>query len=158
MHTYTRAEEYVDRLLKKHFINHPEQLTINNISSRLNIGVVYWEFGSESVRNKGKEIIFLQRKQTPEEQWEEFVHELSHCLWHVGRQEFMNRSFLDLQEEQAKYFTLHLCIPTRMLLKIKDLSISNIMRTFNVTQGLAAKRLLLFKNNYQEVHYEHYLI
>lgn len=148
MFFYSKTEDYVKKFLKRLFIVEPSGLSINRISASMNLTVKYWEFSSETVIRKSKCIVFLNEAQSEQAQWQEFTHELCHILWHVGRQEHLPKSFVELQEWQAEYFSYHLCVPTFMLQKIPKLSVQAIMHTFNVERGFAEKRLEMYKSKF----------
>ncbi|KGX85044.1 hypothetical protein N784_11150 [Pontibacillus litoralis JSM 072002] len=76
MFTYNRAERYVFKLLKSIAIQKPNDLSINNVSKAIGIQVIYWEFSSESAQKGGKCKMFLKTRDSPQEQWQEFTHEL----------------------------------------------------------------------------------
>jgi Zn-dependent peptidase ImmA (M78 family) len=54
----------------------------------------------------------------PQEQWQDFVHELAHVLKYAENPFNMNRMTRELQEYQANSFMYHFCVPTFMLEKM----------------------------------------
>ncbi len=128
-------------------IKKPADLGIYTMAEALQISVHPWEFGSEAVSRDGKYIIFLNEQKNERVQWQEFTHEVAHIMWHVGRQELLPPSFVELQEWQANYFSCHLCIPTFMLEKITiKLTPHNLMELFNVEYSFAYKRMEMLEN------------
>ncbi|MBM7554852.1 Zn-dependent peptidase ImmA (M78 family) [Thalassobacillus pellis] len=77
-------------------------------------------------------------------QREQFFHELCHALRHFGCQSKMPRAFYELQERDAKHFTLYASLPFHM---IKGYSLHNPdiieqwSRDFNIPRYLCAERL-----------------
>lgn len=143
---YTRSEEFIYRLLKSLGVVKPHEMTLENIAKLLNIKVRYWEFSSETIFHKGKFILFLEGKENKQEQWQEFAHELCHHFWHTGRQEYLPKLFMQLQEYQADYFAYHFCVPTFMLDNLKEVSVCKIMDLFNVEEEFAYRRLEMYQN------------
>jgi len=135
------TELYVQRLLQSLSICHSSQLNIETISRKSNIKVRYWEYSSESVHWKGNKVIFLNENLTDKQQWQEFGHELCHTLWHAGRQEQISESLCKYQEWQADHFMYHLCIPTFMIMKLKEVTAHDVMDLFNVEFNFALRRL-----------------
>ncbi|WP_158589669.1 MULTISPECIES: ImmA/IrrE family metallo-endopeptidase [Clostridia] len=146
---FTRTEDYIQRFLLQQNIHKPNDLTIKNIASSLNIPVYYWEYSSECVYLNERCLIFLNSNRSEQEQWQEFGHEIAHFLWHTGRQEFLPSTFIELQEWQANYFSYHLCIPTFMLQRIKTkITPKYVMNLFNVEYDFACKRLEMYRNKW----------
>lgn len=78
----------------------------------------------------------------PQEQWQDFVHELAHVLKYAENPFNMNRMTRELQEYQANSFMYHFCVPTFMLEKLslprmQSEAIKLIGDTFNVTYPFA---------------------
>ncbi|MCT8138594.1 ImmA/IrrE family metallo-endopeptidase [Anaerobacillus sp. CMMVII] len=90
--------------------------------------------------------ININPKLTPQEQWEDFGHELCHALRQYGSQLSMPDDYIFYQEEKADNFALHFCVPTFMLERIdlpqyRTKAIEVIAETFHVTFEFAKKRL-----------------
>lgn len=155
MFTYTMMEDFVNRLLRSLYIQAPQQLTIENISNMLGFKVYLWEYSSETDFYKGKCIMFLEYKETEQKQWQEFAHELCHYFLHVGRQEFLPKAFVQLQERQANNFSYHFCVPTIMLRQLKGVTVYKVMNLFNVEYEFALRRLEMYRNKFFErrIHY-----
>lgn len=143
----SRTEDYIQQFLLERHIRKPKDLTIENIASSLDVSVYYWEYSSECVYVNEKCLIFINYNRTPQEQWQEFGHEIAHYLWHAGRQEFLPTLFTELQEWQANYFSYHLCVPTFMLQRLKPRITPNmIVNTFQVEYHFACKRLEMYQS------------
>jgi len=146
MPRYNSTERYVRKLYKSMSLVHPHQLTIEEVSKKLRIKIRYWDFPSEAVNTKGKYFIILNKSLNERERWQDFGHEITHILIHVGRQDWMHQLFIDLQEYQANYFAYHFCVPTFMLDDLKEVSICVIMDKFNVEEEFATRRFEMYEN------------
>lgn len=128
-------------------IHYPHQLDMHEIIYRLGMSITYMDISSRFYK---KEVIIDERL-SKEKQWEDFGHELCHYYRHYGNQMNMPEDFLQLQEFQARFFALHFCIPTFMLLNlrlpnVRGQAIDFIAETFKVTRMFAKKRLEVFEN------------
>jgi Zn-dependent peptidase ImmA (M78 family) len=88
--------------------------------------------------------ITVDTRTSQEEQREQFFHELCHLLRHFGVQSMMPEAFRELQEWDAKRFTMCAAIPYHML-KFIDFEQDNVVTEtaamFKVTEELARARL-----------------
>ncbi|MGM8212591.1 ImmA/IrrE family metallo-endopeptidase [Virgibacillus sp. W0430] len=141
-----RTESYINKFYKSLFINSPDQLTVDNISVLMDVEVLSWKFSSAAYHYKGKSKIFLSEGLTHQQKWQDFGHEICHVLIHAGRQGHLPISFLQLQENQAEYFSYHFCIPTFMLQKLKEVTIYDVMNLFNVEFDFAYTRLEMYES------------
>lgn len=94
--------------------------------------------------------IILDDRSTHEEQREQFFHELCHILRHVGHQTMMPKAFRELQEWDAKRFTMYAALPYYMLRKYDfndEHLIYNLVKDFKVTKELVKKRLEQIQRN-----------
>lgn len=128
-------------------IFHPHQLDLTEIAYRLGMVVSFENMSSRIYKEK----VIIDERLPPREQWEDFGHELCHSLRHYGNQMIMSEDFLQLQEFQARYFSLHFCIPTFMLQRLKlpfsrGQAIHLIAETFKVTYLFAKKRLEMYES------------
>lgn len=147
--TYT--EDFIKEFYHKMNILTAEQLNIKTISNKLGIHVFYWSDSSQALYNDGRYYIFLNENQSPQQQWQDFCHELSHVLLHTGDQFHMYPLFREYQEFKANNFMYHACIPTFMLeaLSIDDHTPQTIMKVtqiFNVEYDFAFRRLTQYNN------------
>jgi hypothetical protein len=82
-------------------------------------------------------------------QQELFFHELSHILRHSGIQTMMPAAFRELQERDARHFTLYAAIPHHML-RFIDLEdpyvIDQMTSLFKITPELCKERLEQINN------------
>ncbi|WP_234448082.1 ImmA/IrrE family metallo-endopeptidase [Virgibacillus salexigens] len=147
----THLEDYIQDLYKYLRINRPNQLTIDSIAKKLDLNIYYGKF---SLRF-GHDLVI--QKSTKQQEWQVFGHELGHYLRHCGNHYTMNRLFIDLQEYHANHFAYHFCVPTFMLQKTDELSISAIMNLFNVEYDFAVKRLEMYQNKLYKEELNHVL-
>ncbi|GGE58333.1 ImmA/IrrE family metallo-endopeptidase [Priestia taiwanensis] len=146
-HYYTtQLEDYIQNLYHSLGIFVPEQMNIMKVTQKLNIWIYFAPMGSCAIERNGLASIVIDNRQPPQEQFEDFGHELAHLLYHAGNQLHMPKMFLDYQEAKAQSFAMHFCIPTFMLQKLslpysRLEAIYLISTTFNVTPELAEKRL-----------------
>ncbi|GLF92317.1 phage-like element PBSX protein XkdA [Bacillus safensis] len=146
----THLEEDIKRLYAQLQISGPAYRDMQRIASEFHVWVHYEDTGSMMIKHQGLYSIILNRSLSPEEQWQDFAHELCHVLKHTGNHFKMHKLFRELQEFQAKQFMYHFCVPTFMLMKMKlpnlrQQAILYIAQTFHVTLAFAEKRLALFE-------------
>ncbi|SFI03223.1 MULTISPECIES: ImmA/IrrE family metallo-endopeptidase [unclassified Bacillus (in: firmicutes)] len=142
----TQLEDYTKNLYQSLSIFVPEQVDMMKIAQKLNIWLYFAPIGSCAIDRNGLVSIILDNRKSPQEQFEDFGHEIAHLLFHSGNQLNMPKMFLDYQEAKAQNFAMHFCIPTFMLQKLtlpsSRLEATHILsNTFNVTVELANKRL-----------------
>lgn len=143
----TLLEDWIKDFYYDIGIFHPHQLDFIEIAYRLGMVVSFENMSSRIYKEK----VIIDERLPPREQWEDFGHELCHSLRHYGNQMIMSEDFLQLQEFQAHYFSLHFCIPTFMLQKLKfpytrGQAIYLIAETFKVTYLFAKKRLEMYES------------
>ncbi|PCK21985.1 phage portal protein [Bacillus pumilus] len=146
----THLEEDIQRLYSQLQISGPAYMDMQRIASEFNVWIHYEDTGSMMIKHQGLYSIILNRSLSPEEQWQDFAHELCHVLKHTGNHFKMHKLFRELQEFQAKQFMYHFCVPTFLLLQMKlpnlrQQAILQIAQTFHVTWAFAEKRLALFE-------------
>lgn len=143
----TLLEDWIELFYRNLGIYHPHQIDLHTIANRLGYTVTYQDISSRFYENE----VIIDDRLNPQEQWQEFAHELCHAERHAGNQLVMPKSFLELQEYQANLFAYHFCVPTFMLLRInipdfKKEAIYSIANTFLVTIEFAEQRLNLYWN------------
>ncbi|RWZ60871.1 ImmA/IrrE family metallo-endopeptidase [Halobacillus fulvus] len=88
--------------------------------------------------------IVLDTKLSKPMQREQFFHELCHAIRHVGKQTMMPDAFRELQERDARHFTLYAALPYHMI-KEYDLNDPELIERwaydFNVSFELCEERL-----------------
>ncbi|MFS0749562.1 ImmA/IrrE family metallo-endopeptidase [Oceanobacillus sp. 1P07AA] len=146
MLTTTRIEKITQQLLMKLRVNHPNELNFERITKGLGIKVKYWEFESEIVKRKGKNIIFLNNYSNEITRWQNLVHEIGHLYLHVGRQENLPYEFVQLQEWQANTFMYYFCVPTVMLDELHTITPAEVSRIFNVDYSFSVRRVEMYES------------
>lgn len=149
---YTHTEDYIKTFYGKIGITKPQELKFQMIADLLSIHVFYWPDASQALFTGNKAFILLNEKLSPQQQWQDFCHELAHVLFHVGNQSKIPASFRAYQEAKANIFMFHAAIPTFMLdqLQIYNLDIVTVyevQQLFNVEYEFALKRLQQYLNN-----------
>ncbi|WP_135552580.1 ImmA/IrrE family metallo-endopeptidase [Paenibacillus cymbidii] len=148
LHYYrlTPLEQSVEDTYLRLGVTEPEHLTITNVASKLNIWVHELDMPSLVVESRGMYSMNIDRRLTPERQWEDFLHELCHVLRHAGNQTTMPEPMLRMQETDADRFQLYAAIPYFMLRRLelpeRRSEIVELLRSeFRVTPELAQRRL-----------------
>ncbi|KAA6482209.1 ImmA/IrrE family metallo-endopeptidase [Bacillus swezeyi] len=138
----THLEDWIEAFYKEMKISNPHELDLLDISHRIGLKVEFLNIGSRYYDG----MIILDNRLSPQEQWQDFGHELCHALRHEGNQLTMSPLFAELQEMQAKVFAYKFCVPDFMLKKLafpetkKELA-RMIAPVFKVTYEFALKRL-----------------
>ncbi|KQL40783.1 hypothetical protein AN962_12965 [Bacillus sp. FJAT-21955] len=138
----THLDDWIEAFYHQINIKNPSELDLLDIAYRSNLKVEFLNISSRYYAGT----IIIDNRLSPQEQWQDFGHELCHALRHEGNQLIMPPLFRELQEMQAKRFAYKFCIPTFMLRKIKlttenDL-IKDISLAFKVTYNFARNRFL----------------
>lgn len=140
------TEKRIMHFYKNIDINHPQQLSVDTIAEKSEICIHYWEYSSEVIKWRGKVKLFLNDNLNERQKWQEFGHEMKHVFYDVGRQEFLPNTYVYFQECKADHFAYHFCIPTFMLLELRQFTVYNIMNLFNVEYDFALKRIEMYQN------------
>ncbi|MDE3837893.1 peptidase [Bacillus methanolicus] len=148
-YTQTYLEEFISNLYKSLGIFKPHQISEEYIAARL--GILFFRDNGPAFHTRvcGVDAIYVDARDSPKKQREQFFHELCHVLRHVGSQSIVPVSFREWQELDAKRFVKCAAIPFDMV-KDWDLRNDNIVQkasdTFGVTEKLCEQRLLQIKN------------
>jgi Zn-dependent peptidase ImmA (M78 family) len=145
-YNYSTIEEYVKILYHQLSIYVPEQIDMIDIAVKLDVWLHFEDIKSKAIEKNDIHSIFIDRRLTQQEQWQDFAHELCHVLMHCGNQLYLPSDFIQYQESKAKNFAYHFCVPTFMLEKLvfptrKKEAIWLIAQTFNVEYSFAKIRL-----------------
>jgi len=151
--TLTHLEDYIGQFYHRLDIHSPTQLTIDNISQKLEISIFYWDEPSQALFLKNHSFIFLNQHLLPKFQWQEFCHELCHVLLHAGDQMHLPYSFIEYQEFKADNFALHAAAPTFMIKQLElpssyQEAVQLLQNTFNLSFSFACKRLDHYIDNH----------
>ncbi|WP_088005638.1 ImmA/IrrE family metallo-endopeptidase [Indiicoccus explosivorum] len=147
-YTYGTLEEYITKMLRDIDVFHPHQMNIEVIAPRLGYAVHYYPYGSAYADN----VIFLDDRLLPEEQWQAFGHEVCHAKLHEGDQRLITAMMRDYQEVKANNFSQLFCIPTFMLQRLQlpndeRRAIWVLQELFGVNPDFAQKRLEQYCRN-----------
>ncbi len=144
----TLLEEFVEATYEAIGITSPEQITVEQLSSRLNIWVHYGPVTSRALEAAGGMYsMFLDDRLSPTQQRLDFLHELCHLLRHAGNQMSMPAAYTRMQELEAEQFVLYAAMPSSMvsrftpILPTMEAAVPCLADTFNVPIELAAKRV-----------------
>ncbi|WP_338712106.1 ImmA/IrrE family metallo-endopeptidase [Bacillus pumilus] len=139
----THLDDWIEAFYHQINIKNPSELDLLDIAYRSNLKVEFLNISSRYYAGT----IIIDNRLSPQEQWQDFGHELCHALRHEGNQLIMPPLFRELQEMQAKRFAYKFCIPTFMLKNIKftpeNYLIKDISTIFRVTQPFVVNRLKL---------------
>ncbi|GEL76561.1 ImmA/IrrE family metallo-endopeptidase [Tenuibacillus multivorans] len=140
----TSLESWVSRFYRLNGLLIPEDLQPKEIAERIGIMYIEEPRASYSVEQDNFKLINVNENLNDYEKREHFYHELCHILRHYGNQMMMPKAFRELQEWDARHFTLYASIPFHMLhnYKFKDEKISeNLAIDFNVPHHIAKERV-----------------
>lgn len=142
----TPLEDWITEFYQKLGIKTPYDFEMIDIASKLDIWLYFQPMSSRVIERNGMFSMNIDKDLSPEEKWEEFLHELCHVLRHTGNQFMLSDAFMELQEIQANQFQLYAAIPFFMLKRYelpnteKEL-IELITSEFKVTPKLAKRRI-----------------
>ncbi|MYL39053.1 ImmA/IrrE family metallo-endopeptidase [Halobacillus litoralis] len=147
-YTTTALEDWVLNWYIKHRFVSPKDLNLRKIAMKYEIFLHYKPIQSRYVRfGRYKEIV-LNNTLDNLEQREHFFHELCHAVRHAGKQSIMPEAFRELQERDAKHFTLYAALPLHMIKKY-DISDPELLERwvndFGVSYDLCKERLNLIR-------------
>lgn len=137
------ADKYIDNSICS-----PKDLDIHRIADMFGGEISYLRTKSHARWEDDGTSDFLinldSRLEEPERR-RDFFHELCHPLRHVGEQEMLPQTLINLQETQASVFQLYAAIPFFMVLELElpryEQEISHYWaHVFNVPESLSSKR------------------
>jgi len=140
-------EDFVKALYLRMGITSPEGINMDEIAAFLGIRIIHTSFSSRAFTRPFVGINLLDSL-SPQQQWEDFGHEIRHILFDSGVQFLLPKEWIRYVECKANSFMYHFCVPTFMLEKLdfpKYNAALFVAATFNVTLKLAEKRLYQFK-------------
>lgn len=160
----TMLEARIQSIYERLNIHTPNHLSdffevADKIGARLFFAVV----GSRLLEYGGRHNIFLDKRKSRQELWEDLGHELGHFFRDCGNQ--MTQSKVDIQHSEAKArnFSLQFCVPTFLLLDqqlstSRGQAIAEVADIFGVTDAFAAARLDHYEKQWQGVYFHHALV
>ncbi|MFD2924212.1 ImmA/IrrE family metallo-endopeptidase [Halobacillus naozhouensis] len=149
--TTTALEDWVSQwYIKRNFL-YPVDLKARKIAMQFEIFIHYKPLETRYTRfGRYKEIV-LNSNLNKLIQREQFFHELCHAVRHVGKQTMMPEAFRELQERDAKHFTLYAALPYHMIRRydIEDTDIiERWSHDFKVREKLCKERLDQIRRRY----------
>jgi Zn-dependent peptidase ImmA (M78 family) len=154
---YTTAlEDWVTNKYKRLRILHPEQINIDYIAKIFDIRIKRTPLPSFHDIASSCRWIFVDNRKNKREQREIFFHEFGHILRHTGVQTMLPSAFRELQEWDARHFTMYAAIPYHMLNHIDfndEYVIDQMTSLFKVTPELCEERLEQIKNRCMSLSY-----
>ncbi|SEA52623.1 protein of unknown function [Thalassobacillus cyri] len=139
----TYLEDWVSEWYIRNGWTNPKDLKATRIARKYRIHLIRKDMPSRYDRFGNYRAIIIDGRCSKEEQREQFYHELCHAIRHTGRQSMMPQAFRELQERDARHFTLYAALPHHMI-KEYDLSdkdiISRWANDFRVTEKLCNER------------------
>jgi Zn-dependent peptidase ImmA (M78 family) len=152
----TALEDWVTNFYINLNIKHPRQINEEYIARVYGIFINRWELPSKYLVNGRFRGVYIDKRKQKDKQREIFFHELCHILRHMGIQTMMPAAFRELQEWDARRFTLYAAIPAHML-KFIDFNdeyvIDQMASIFKVTPELCEERLEQIQNRCQKFKY-----
>ncbi|WP_064467873.1 ImmA/IrrE family metallo-endopeptidase [Lederbergia galactosidilytica] len=153
----TELEEDIMNLFLGLNIHKPNEIDIWRIAEELDVWIHHYSEESKTTKFNGSYYILLNDELSPQEEFQDFAHELGHIIRHVGNQHKLRVAFRELQEHQANNFMYQFCVPTYMLQNYEIINYYNIedgvpiiAKDFNVTEEFARKRLIQLRNKIQQ--------
>lgn len=152
----THTEEYIKTLYLGLGITKPQDLKIDVIATHFNIRVLYWSEDSRAMFVRNQAIVLINEHLTDEQKNQDFFHELTHVLMHVGSQRKLPKLFIEYQEIKANQFMYQAAMPTFMLeeIQVSDLTeptVQFVRQLFNVDRDFAYSRLTHYLNRKRDI-------
>lgn len=141
-----RTERYIKKLFLSLGINCISQLNIKELSNKLNLDVLFWNYGSELAYYNGCFKVFINNNQSMQCMWQDFGHEIYHYLNDQASYDLLHPGYYLYGECKADYFAYHFCVPTFMLNNFKEVSVNVIANRFNVEYDFALRRFEMYQN------------
>ncbi|MCY9288377.1 ImmA/IrrE family metallo-endopeptidase [Bacillus haynesii] len=88
----THLEDWIQSFYQEMNIHYPHELDPLDISHRIGLKVEFLNVSSRCYNG----VIILDNRLSPQEQWQDFGHELCHALRHEGNQLIMSPLFAEL--------------------------------------------------------------
>jgi Zn-dependent peptidase ImmA (M78 family) len=160
----TELEHWIEKKYQSNGILYASDLDIDLIASIFEVEIRLYQ-GPSFAEWKEKEysFVFINSNLAEEQRREQFFHELSHPVQHVGRQESMPRTFIELQEIQAAHFQLYAAMPIYMLEEFKGISdrqtyINVLSREFKLSVPFVQKRVDQIERRIYQSRMDHELV
>lgn len=146
-----RTEKYIQQFYKSINVSDPLLLTIELVIEHLDLEVMYWPHSSAIAIHGDRYIVFLNDNLSMQRQWQEFGHEMYHYFYDETNYDLLKETYAIYGESKADYFAYHFCVPTFMLMQLKEVSIDVITRLFNVEFDFALRRLEMYQGKLMSI-------
>ncbi|GIO36262.1 hypothetical protein J41TS12_11230 [Paenibacillus antibioticophila] len=162
----TILEEFLESTYEAAGIIYPHQITVEELSQRLNVWLHYKPVTSRALEAvSGMYSMFLDERLPADQQRLDFLHELCHLLRHAGNQISLPAAFTEMQEIEAEHFVLYAAMPFSMIKRLdlpnrRGLAVSALVETFHVPAAFAERRLdqlqrRVLQNMWNQISKEH---
>lgn len=111
----TELELWINGKYKRHGIHRPADMHLDHIAPIFNASIVYTKGETKVMFDDLDCLIFLKDNQSLPVQRAACFHEFSHPALHVGNQNKLPPSFVQLQEVQADHFLMYASMPIYMI-------------------------------------------
>src|SRR5690606_41829636 len=88
----------------------PYELSIMHIAEKLNMEVCFWNFGSAIAQFNGIHKMFINKRLSEQQQWQEFGHEMYHYFYDETNYDLLHENYAEYGESKADYFAYHFCV------------------------------------------------
>lgn len=149
-YTTTVLEDWITKKYERNKILSPPEIDLQQIAKSERIFIHRKPMSARYDKYGRYQAIVLDSRCTPEEQREQFFHELCHILRHVGHQSMLPEAFRELQEWDANRFAMYAALPYFMVKKYDYFNpslIEDLARDFKVSEELCVKRMEHIKRN-----------
>lgn len=140
------TEKFIMNFYRSININDPPQISIEYIVDLLDIKLTYWRKSSALAKYNNRYCVFINENLSVSEQWQDFGHEMYHYFYDETNYSLLNKCYADHGESKADYFAYHFCVPTFMLLDLKEVNVYGVMELFNVEFDFALRRLEMYEH------------
>jgi hypothetical protein len=152
----TTLEDWVTTKYVKYKIMKPSEINIQYIARIFGIYINQTALPSTHLILGRSRVIYLEKGISMEQKREAFFHEFCHIQRHAGVQSNMPNPFRELQEWDARRFTLYAALPSHMIQFIpfdEPDCIEETARIFRVTPELCEERLEQIQRRYSNTKY-----
>lgn len=145
---FSHIEQAIERFYSAHDLVSP--IDPEEVAQHMQIA---WQYAdADSVSDTERHRIVIDATTDPLTQREDFAHEIAHILLHCGSQYLLPDLFVELQERQASQLSLHLLVPSHLLLpKIAELSLQSSDQIIGAIASLFHVSLPFAKRRYQKL-------
>lgn len=145
----TWRETKISELMIDKGILTTDDLSIENLSDKFNIDVIYGPKRSHCIHEDDEyALIFIDSRLSLYEQRCKFFHEFAHVISHPGNQKNLPEDFSKLQEEQANCLSLYVAMPRHIFIPAvkKYQSINTLEELFQLPEEYIVRRFMSIRN------------